>query len=142
MSYETLIAEHARIDRAVARLGALTRADTPDVPAVVIALSDLSGELAHHLAHEDSFIYPRMIAGPNPDAAAVAASFVNEFAALTHDWERYLGEWNSECIAADWDQFRHDTEAMNARLALRVARENEVLYSVALNASAIPLRAA
>jgi iron-sulfur cluster repair protein YtfE (RIC family) len=142
MSYEKLIAEHAQIDRALERLQVLIACRAPDVPSVVIALSLLADELTHHLAHEDSFIYPRMTGGDNPESAAIAEAFVAEFSELTHDWQLYLGEWNSECIAEDWAHFRHDTEKMIARLAHRVRAENELLYTVALKTSAIPLRRA
>jgi hypothetical protein len=140
MSYETLIAEHAKIDAALDRMRALVEPAAPDVPAVVLALSALAGELHHHLAHEDSFIYPRMIAGRSAESAAAAHGFIVEFAELRRDWGLYLGEWDSECIAADWAGFQAETQRMIARLADRVKAENELLYNVALQSGAIRLR--
>lgn len=140
MSYERLIAEHAEIDEALVLLQKLVATCAVDIGAVVVALSDLSQALARHLAHEDSFIYPRMIAGQNAETSAVARQFVRSFEALRQDWELYLAEWNSECIAADWDNFRCETERMATRLAQRVRAENELLYATALRTNVIPLR--
>jgi hypothetical protein len=140
VNYETLIAEHDQIAARTARLELLIQSGTPDVAAVVLALSDLSREVTHHLAHEDSFIYPRMIAGGNFECSAVAMAFIAEFADLTREWQAYLGEWNSECIAADWDHFRRETVTLLARIADRIRAENDVLYVVALKNNAIHLR--
>lgn len=140
MSYERLMSEHQRIDKAIVRLRKLIESDLPDVAAVVIALSDLSAELGSHLAHEDSFIYPRMIAGSNAESSQTARAFVSEFADLTRDWNLYLSEWSWECIQADWKSFRAETDRMMGRLALRVRAENNLLYSIALKNNAIHLR--
>ena len=140
MSYERLLHEHDRIDRALARLQRLTDAQVPDVPAVSCALSDLAGELVDHLAHEDSFIYPRMIESSVGHVASIARGFVDEFAALSEEWKIYIVEWLPENIAGDWDGFKRDTDAILARLAARVRAENSVLYSAALNHGLIPLR--
>lgn len=141
MSYERLLREHDQIDQALARLQRLTSAAVPDVPAVSAALSHLGGELAYHLAHEDSFIYPRMIESTVGHVASVARQFIDEFEALTVDCEIYLREWLPDCIAGDWDGFRQDTDALIARLRARVRAENTVLYSAALNHGLIALRA-
>lgn len=142
MSYERLIAEHALIDARLEAMRLLTAAAEPDLPAVILGLSALAGELAHHLSHEDSFIYPRMMTGGSAESARAAQAFIDEFAELREDWGLYLTEWNAECIAADWAGFRHHTDALIARLAHRVRAENELLYTVALKNSVIPLREA
>ena len=141
MSYERLLFEHDQIDLALARLRRLTDAAEPDVAAVSLALSHLAAELGDHLAHEDSFIYPRMIESAVGHVASIARQFVEEFDALTTDWKIYLVEWLPESIAADWAGFKRDTDAIMARLAARVRAENSVLYSAALNHGLIPLRA-
>lgn len=142
MSYERLIAEHGRIDMALGRLQRLIEADTPDTAAVTIALSDLSHELTHHLEFEDRIIYPRIIASAIPEISAAVQGFAEDFAQLTADWRLYLGEWNAECIAGDWEGFAFQTRTMIARLAERVRAENELLYAAALQVSAIRLRRA
>lgn len=141
MSYERLIAEHARIDVQVELLTELVGADQPDVAAVVIALSDLSGALSSHLAHEDSNIYPQMIAARNTELSEAASRFVEEFATLREDWGLYLSEWGSEAIAGDWQNFRAETRAILARLAKRVRAENDLLYPAAFRNGLIALRA-
>ncbi len=140
MSYERLIAEHALIDAALSRLEALVAVAVPDLPAAIIALADLSGELAHHLAHEDSFIYPGLIQGRNPEARRVAERFVADFEELRDAWNLYLREWTPDCIAGDWEIFRIETGTMIVRLAQRVKAENALLYAEALRTGAIPLR--
>jgi iron-sulfur cluster repair protein YtfE (RIC family) len=140
MSYQRLMDEHDRIDAALATLSVLAEAATPDLPAVVIGLSDLAGELERHLAHEDSFIYPRMMSGAPGGASDVASAFVADFAVLREDWGLYLHEWTSDGIAADWTGFGHETRSMIARLADRVKAENKLLYAAALQTSVIPLR--
>ncbi len=111
-----------------------------DVDAVVLKLSDLAGELREHLAHEDSFIYPAMIAASATSMSDTAKSFVAEFAALRHDWDLYLSEWSAETIHADWETFRAETRSMMSRLATRVSAENDLLYRSALQNGVIPLR--
>ena len=140
MSYERLMREHALIENAVKHLQVLVAAETPDVGVVVIALSDLSGELDAHLAHEDSFIYPRMIQGDNELLRDAANAFAAEFASLRVDWMMYLGEWNGECIAADWAHFREVTVEILDRLQRRIDAENNILYTVALRENVFALR--
>jgi len=142
MSYQRLMDEHDQIDGAMAALRNLVKADRPDVPAVVIGLSNLAGELEHHLAHEDSFIYPRMMSAAPGGTADIATAFVAEFAALREDWGHYLREWTTDGIAADWTGFGRETDSMMVRLAKRVHAENTLLYAAALQTSVIPLREA
>lgn len=140
MSYERLMREHARIEIAAKRLLELVSAADPLVDAVVIALSDLSQELGAHLAHEDSFIYPRMIQGENTLMRDAANAFAAEFASLRTDWSIYLSEWGTECIAADWLHFREATHAILDRLQRRIDAENNILYTTALREGAVTLR--
>ena len=113
----------------------------PDVPAVSAALANLATQLSDHLAREDSFIYPRMIESSVGRVSSIARRFIEEFDSLTADWKTYLAEWLPDCITGDWDGFRHETEAIIARLAARVRAENNVLYSTALSHGLITLRA-
>ncbi|UZK66108.1 hemerythrin domain-containing protein [Sphingomonas sp. M1-B02] len=140
MSYERLIAEHDRIDDAVSQLLALVEVETPDVDAIIIDMAVLSCELSEHLAHEDSFIYPRMIAAQNTGMSDAAKRFVLEFSTLRADWVQYLAEWGRETILADWETFSAETRAMLARLAARISAENNLLYPAALREGAINLR--
>lgn len=140
MSYERLMREHAQIETMAKRLIELVSVGTPEVDGVVLALSALSRELTAHLAHEDSFIYPRMIEGNNATMRDAANAFTEEFASLRADWLAYLSEWSSECIAADWDNFRQETLSILDRLQRRVDAENNILYATALRQGAVSLR--
>ncbi|RYY29012.1 MAG: hemerythrin domain-containing protein [Sphingomonadales bacterium] len=140
MSYERLMREHARIEIAVQHLLELVSAPEPDLGCVTIALSDLSQELSEHLAHEDSFIYPRMIQGNNALMRDAARAFSAEFASLRDDWSLYLREWSAECIGGDWAHFVQQTKAILERLQCRIDAENNILYTAALRESVIMLR--
>lgn len=140
MSYEQLISEHARIDARIEHLLGLLDAPEPDVSGVVLALSALSLEVTEHLAHEDSFIYPKMIAATSTEMSEAALSFVGEFATLRLDWSLYLSEWSGEAVAADWDNFRAETRTILNRLTARVSAENELLYPAAFREGVISLR--
>ncbi|MCW3849020.1 hemerythrin domain-containing protein [Sphingomonas sp. LB-2] len=142
MSYERVIAEHAQIGTILRQLERLIAADAPDAAAATITLSDLAQELEHHLAYEDGVVYPRMIASANAEVSATAKRFLEDFAGLREDLHIFLGEWNSDCIAADWAEFRHQSQALIARLVARIRAENELLYTAALQANAIRLRRA
>lgn len=140
MSYERLIAEHDGIDRAITRLSSVIDDATPNVSSVLCALCDLGGELSRHLAHEDSFIYPKMILGDDRSNTRLAREFVTEFDDLRSDWNRYLLEWQSESISCDWSTFCRETTIMMRRLAHRVEREDNLIYAAAFRCGAFPLR--
>jgi iron-sulfur cluster repair protein YtfE (RIC family) len=140
MSYQRLIAEHDRVDAALVRLLNHVDAVAPDPVATMLALSRLTDELRGHLAREDAFLYPDLIAGEGRAFPGIAADFVQAFAELRHDWDRYLHEWDSLSIQQDWAGFRHETHSIAARLADRVAAENRLLYAAALREGVIPLR--
>lgn len=142
MSFERLIAEHALIEATARQLLELASAARCDLPAVAQTLERLASELTDHLAHEDSFIYPRMIAAENTEMAEAAQGFVDEFSTLRTDWSRYLGEWTGDAIASDWHRFGEETRVLLTRLAKRVRAENDLLYPAALRSGVIPLRAA
>jgi len=141
MSYERLLQEHDRIDRALARLQKLNDATVPDVPAISCALAALSAELTDHHTREDGFIYPRMIASAAGNLSSIAQRFLDELDPLAKDLQTYLVKWLPEGIAGDWDGFKRDTEAMIARLSARIHAENTVLYTAALGHGLIRLRA-
>lgn len=140
MTYERLMEEHDRIDRHLDRLSDLIARPTEDAVAATLILSDLSEELRLHLAHEDSLIYRPMVAAQQPAFAKAADEFCQQFDALRIDWERYLVEWTTGIIRADWAGFRASTIDIIDRLSARVRAENDLLYAAALQAGAITLR--
>ncbi|MES2097516.1 MAG: hemerythrin domain-containing protein [Pseudomonadota bacterium] len=140
MNLEKLMAEHDRIDVAIAALAASIANEEPNTAAVTCALFDLNNELTEHLAHEDSFIYPKMIGGKNAAGAATARQFVKDFENLRTEWDNYLVEWQPECIEHDWAHFRESTVWMTDQLSKRVSAENTLLYTAALKSGSITLR--
>lgn len=140
MTYERLMEEHDRIDHQLDRLSKLITRATEDAVAATPILSDLSAELRLHLAHEDSLIYRPMAAAQQPALAKAADEFCQQFEMLRCDWERYLVEWTTGIIRADWAGFRASTIDMIDRLSARVRAENDLLYAAALQAGAINLR--
>jgi hypothetical protein len=140
MTYERLLEDHDRIDRQLARLTNVINDPQEDAVAATLILSDLSEELRLHLAHEDSMMYRPIIAAKQRDFIDAADRFCQEFDALRQDWERYLVEWTTGIIRADWAGFRASTQSMIKRLDARVRAENELLYVAALQAGIIPLR--
>ncbi len=141
MSFERLVAEHDRIDSVAQALGRMILHAVPSVNAILATRALLSTELTAHLAHEDSAIYPRLLAGGCESVAQTAHEFAEEFELLAHDWQIYLDEWDAESITADWAEFCNQTSAVMARLHSRIDRENALLYPAALQAGVIRLRA-
>lgn len=140
MTYERLMEEHDRIDHHLGRLTDLIACPNGDAVAATLILSDLSEELRLHLAHEDSLMYRPMVAAQQPAFAKTADEFSSQFDVLRCDWERYLVEWTTGIICADWAGFRASTVIMIDQMGARVRAENELLYAAALQAGALPLR--
>ena len=141
MNFKLLVEEHDRIDGMAASFLDLVEAAIPDMEALVALRARLSADVMRHLAHEDSFIYPEMIAHGSECVARTARQFVDEFDDLRRDWSAYLEEWTPECILSDWQGFCDETRSIMARLRHRVQQENRILYPMALQAGAIRLRA-
>ncbi len=139
MSYQQLILECEQIDSAVARLRRLTEAREPNVSAVLCALFNLAAEVSRHLAHEDNFIYPKMIKGSVGEMSSVAQRFVDQFSSIRSDWNAYLIEWPPDRIKDDWGEFGLATKVVTDRLSMRITAESAVIYSMALNHSLIRL---
>lgn len=140
MTYQRLMEEHDRIDHHLNRLTKVIDREREDAVAATLILCDLSEELRLHLAREDSLMYRPMVAAQQPVFAKTADEFCRQFETLRCDWERYLVEWTTPIIRADWAGFRASTLVMIQQLAARVRAENELLYAAALQAGAISLR--
>ena len=140
MTYERLMEEHDRIDHHLHRLSNVIDGDSEDAVGATLILCDLSEELRLHLAHEDSLIYRPMVTAQQPAFAKTADDFALQFETLRCDWERYLVEWTTGIIRADWAGFRASTIVMIDQMCARVRAENDLLYGAALQAGALPLR--
>lgn len=127
-----LRAEHAVLSRKMAGVAALAQASAPLPPRPVLdRLRRLQRALATHLAHEDCEIYPQLVGGDDPAAAAIGMHLRCEYHYLTGDWNLYLLRWKPARIAADWLGFAAETAEMMARLQARIEREDALLYPLA-----------
>lgn len=139
MSYERLIQEHDAIDALARKLAAAAELN-PDTDHVMTLLWDLSLAVGQHLRHEDRSVYQPLLDGPADKKLASSRDFEQMFQDLRSDWEQYLGDWNSETLAADRATFKHETATMMTRLRERVRAETTLLYPAALQCGAIRLR--
>ena len=110
--------------------------DVDEVPAdatpIVIALGQLAGILRIHLAQEDNYLYPSIIASDNRKAASIARSFVHEMGQIGPIFFAFIEKWRSpRDIARDWTRFRAEADSILAALGDRIRRENDELYPLA-----------
>ncbi|OYY89972.1 MAG: hypothetical protein B7Y45_09625 [Sphingomonas sp. 28-66-16] len=140
MNISRLITDHDRIDRIVVGLASIVDSPVPAPAGASSKLAELAEALTEHLGHEDSFIYPAIIAGDKTVFSTAATDFVRQFEALRRDWDNYLHAWTSAGIALAWPDFCRETQAMMIRLAARVRAENELLYMTALQQGVITLK--
>lgn len=122
----------------------LTRAiDDPQTPAGELRdrAEALLGDLIPHLGIEDRDIYPRLVTGADDATVRAAREAIQRFEGTAADWRDYGSRWNAEAIAADRDGFAEATADLLAQLNARVRSGNELLYPLALQSSAIRLRA-
>ncbi|WP_172840830.1 hemerythrin domain-containing protein [Allosphingosinicella indica] len=121
--------EHRLIDQAARQLRMVVAQGKPPDPSILFALRQrFSALLTAHLNGEDWMMYPRIRAGQDARAAAVADRFVAEMGALSRDYAAYDRQWTGTAAAADWPAFRAATSAILDALAIRIAREEEELY--------------
>jgi hypothetical protein len=140
MSYQRLIAEHARIDAAMLHLQACADAVVPDCAAAARALADAATLLRDHITHEGACLYSELIVSGAHPFSQTAQEFAATLSVLQRDCVRYFTAWNAESLRADWSGFRRETLAIATRLAERGVAENALLYTPALRESVIPLR--
>lgn len=134
--YQDLIRDHDEIDQLAEAVEKLATGDRSGSVAIDALLSQLARIVEAHLAKEDSFIYPAIIASKDP---ADAASLVVEFEVIKRDWKSYLEMWRDGAAASDWPAFRIATIGMLSRLRERVMKETGLLYSIALREGTITL---
>ncbi len=106
----------------------------PGDDAIVIAteLARLLGVLRVHLAEEDEFLYPALIATNDGIAAELAERYRVEMGSLAWDVEDFMRHWSSSAvIAQSFEAFQSDLDRILGALAARIKRENVSLYPVA-----------
>lgn len=142
LSVERLIAEHEQLDALAEALEAHVAAQQPDIPATLAAKSILSITLDAHLRDEDAGLYAKLAGRSDLGLGNLSLSLQQELESLRHDWSAYLTEWCDDAVESDWRNFVEETRRMMARLRDRIARENGYLFPLALQGSALSLRAA
>lgn len=137
VSYKQLVDEHDEIaDMADRLLG-----DMSHTPADALAsrLTDFARLVKAHIQHECSALAQVEPTRLNARWDAAWGEGMPRFRKLQADWVMYLCTWDERTIAARRDDFVHATGSMLARLRERMAAENEALYSIALQTSAIAM---
>lgn len=95
---------------------------------------ELSDQLARHLAREADFL------SDEQDGwvfGIAIAAFRKQFGDLTESWQAYLVQWSETAIAVDRKSFAGETMDLMTAFKLRLARENEILYPLALERSKV-----
>lgn len=130
MDIEGLCRQHDHIAAIAAELMLLV--EKADEPRPVAALRwGLTRTLLTHLAVEDRYLYPGMIAQGGTQGAVVASRFQTEMGDLAERFTAYMTEWKDERIARDWAGFCDATKLILGALSRRIAHENETLYPLA-----------
>lgn len=99
---------------------------------ILMQLNRLYGVLRVHLAHEDVVLYPALAGSADPKVARIAHSFVDEMGGLAIELECFARHWScSASITACFDEFREAANELVLKLAVRIDRENRLLYPLA-----------
>lgn len=95
-------------------------------------LAKMTGILGQHLAAEDRSLYPRMMASSDPSVAKTARQFADEMGDLASVYQSFEVNWRTgKAILAAPQSFREAASTVLNALAIRIKRENEVLYPLA-----------
>jgi hypothetical protein len=99
---------------------------------ILMQLNRLLGLLRVHLAHEDVELYPVLTASPDPLVARTSQRFVDEMGGLAIDLECFARRWSCSASIADGiEEFRDAAHQLVMALAVRIERENRILYPLA-----------
>ena len=99
---------------------------------VLLQLNRLLGLMRVHLAHEDVELYPALAASPDPLVARTTQRFADEMGGLAIEFECFARRWScSASIAGNIDEFREGVHQLLLALAVRIERENRILYPLA-----------
>lgn len=136
--HDALLALAAEISEASTGLASLL-----DAERLYRLLRQLDAILTEHLASEDRFLYPDMLASSDRRTAALASRFCEEMGGLTKDYAGFAARWNSAgALLDDPDSFQRDWTGLQGALAFRIQRENAELYPLADAAEGAPGRKA
>ena len=103
-----------------------------DAIAIATQLARLHGLLRIHLAEEDQYLYPALIAVKDRRAALLAERFQTEMGSLAWVTEDFMQRWSSSAvIAVNFAAFNLALDCLLGTLAARIERENITLYPIA-----------
>lgn len=136
----SLMEQHDRLDELADRLVALARNHETPAADCTMLLAEMSVILSAHLAAEAEFLYGKAQGPADHEFAATLADFEQDFSLLDEGWRHFLSHWTPQHIAADRPGFQSQASDLMTVLKLRIARENAVLYPLALEKGRISLR--
>lgn len=125
---DDLCAEHRILEQHAERLLRVVEGEMPDAAAVAALRWNMAQTLEQHCGREDSAVYERLLESEDATARAVAWHYRREHGALTGDFGLFIAQWPVERITAEWKLFGEECRAVIASLALRIEREEAVLY--------------
>ena len=126
--------QHDQASQMMLRLIHLIRSYRPgeDTYPIALQLARWVSLLRGHLACEDDWFYPAMIASGDAMSAATAREFRADMGDLAQQLEGFDRRWSSSAaIAAAFGQFRREACALFADFDRRIAREDQTLYPLA-----------
>ena len=126
--------QHDLATSTASRLRDLVFCHRPGDSAIAIAtqLALLLNVLRVHLAEEDEYLYPVLIAIDDRSAAALAKQYQTEMGALAWKAEDFMRRWSSSAvIALDFAEFKIALDQFLGALEARIECENSTLYPVA-----------
>ena len=107
------------------------RADDDAFP-IALLLARWVSLLRSHLAMEDEWLYPAVVALGSLRAATIALVFEADMGNLAQRLEAFDRRWSSSAvIAGDFDRFRDEAFALFADFDRRIEREDRTLYPIA-----------
>lgn len=137
----SLMDDHEAMDASADRLLQRARPDAGSAEECHLLLCSLKCQLVAHRAAEASFLKTDPAHAPSDPFETELRALTEEFAELSESWAAYLGRWTRTAIAADRTAFWGETSDMMTALKLRIARENDITYPLALETGRISLNA-
>jgi hypothetical protein len=107
------------------------KAGNPAYP-ILMQLNRLYGVLRIHLFLEDVELYPALTASPDPEVARTAQVYTEEMGSLALELECFARHWScSASISGNFAEFRRAAQGLMLALAVRIERENQLLFPLA-----------
>jgi hypothetical protein len=136
----SLMEQHDRLDALADQLVAQARNHGSPAADCAAVLTEMEAILSTHLSAEAEFLYDKARADNDNEFAATLADFEQDFSLLDEHWHQFVRDWTVEWIEANRAGFQSQASDIMTALKLRIARENAVLYPMALEQGRIALR--